>query len=196
MANKERVRNLYKALLGREPDKNGLSYWTRVAENKGFNEVIKGFSKSKEVREKFEGKSPQEIIRTIYLNAFGREPDASGMKFWFDVAKTKSSDPAYLADAITQGARGSDILRLKSPVKKVPDFTSQKIKLPNLITYDQYINKLKGETTEKIPGETLLTATSETTISPQEEDEKAKKIKLALMAGLGLTILALILKRR
>lgn len=171
MTAEEKVRALYKTLLGREPDKAGLNYWVNIAKKRGFNEVVKNFANSEEVKRKVGNKPPQEIIKHIYRNAFGRNPDPSGMKFWFNVAKTKSANPAFLASAIISGARGKDAEKLRAMLRKseqraISKPTQQEIPRPkkekkhedinkiisdimskavesNLMTYEQYTNMLK-----------------------------------------------------
>jgi len=255
MTVEQKVRNLYKALLGREPDPSGFKYWVNVAKTKGFNEVVKNFANSSEVKRKLGGKSIQEVIRHIYRNAFGREPDAGGMKFWFNIARTKSFNPAFLAAAITEGARGSDVERLRMPAGatrtsagsarsiSTPAYHEETVSQPsassimselvkvfeesmrraseqqraakpkfaaaaeegyvksmlpsmvskppggNLMTYEQYLDKLRPPL-EKQAAETFAAYEGE------EESEREKKIKYALIAGLGLLTLAMILNRR
>ena len=234
MTVEEKVKALYKTLLGREPDKSGFNYWVNIAKKKGFNEVVKNFANSEEVKRKLGNKPPQEIIKHVYRNAFGRNPDPSGMKFWFNVARTKSSNPVFLAFAIISGARGNDAERLRMMLKEsehkaISETIQQKVSKPkkeekhediskiisdimskaaesNLMTYEQYTNMLKentsiSETQEKQNVMPYMQLQRQQEFK-KEDKEKAKKeegsenIKIVLTAGLGLLALALLLNRR
>ena len=79
---KKFVNYLYKNIMDREPDANGLDYWS--------NEFFKGVeSTQKAVKfffqsDEFKNKelSDEEFITILYKTIFQREPDEEGKKFW------------------------------------------------------------------------------------------------------------------
>ena len=77
--------DLYVAFFGRAPDVAGLEYWQQRKLEKGdsFTLISQEFAWSQEAQRLF----PQEVsnrdfVQTIYRNAFGREPEASGWDYW------------------------------------------------------------------------------------------------------------------
>jgi uncharacterized repeat protein (TIGR01451 family) len=72
------VHNLYRELLGREPDSTGNSYWVSyLAQHNnagGQAQVIQGFLNSPEYAAHY--------ITTVYKVILGRAPDAAGLQYW------------------------------------------------------------------------------------------------------------------
>ncbi|HVX12146.1 MAG TPA: DUF4214 domain-containing protein [Pirellulales bacterium] len=72
------VQNLYRELLGREPDANGEAYWVGVLQQNdtaaGRQAVIQAFMNSQEYKEHY--------VTTLYEVFLGRAPDANGLAFW------------------------------------------------------------------------------------------------------------------
>jgi uncharacterized repeat protein (TIGR01451 family) len=72
------VHNLYRELLGREPDSAGQTYWvsylTAHNNSTGRDAVITGFLNSPEYAIHY--------ITTLYVTLLGRAPDAPGLQFW------------------------------------------------------------------------------------------------------------------
>src|SRR5487761_738099 len=74
------VHNLYRELLGREPDAAGLSFWTNYLQqhnsSAGRLQVVQSFFDSPEYKSHF--------VTVLYEVFLGRAPDASGLQFWTD----------------------------------------------------------------------------------------------------------------
>jgi uncharacterized repeat protein (TIGR01451 family) len=72
------VQNLYRELLGREPDTSGDDFWvsylTEHNNAAGQSQVIQGFLDSPEYA--------QHYVTTLYNVILGRAPDAGGLQFW------------------------------------------------------------------------------------------------------------------
>ncbi len=80
-----RLTDLYLAFFGRAPDVSGLEYWQEQLLEKGrdFATISKDFAWSTEAQALFPpAASNREFVRTVYLNCFGREPDAGGWDYW------------------------------------------------------------------------------------------------------------------
>jgi hypothetical protein len=76
------VQNLYRELLGREPDSAGQAYWLGVLGSNGSNaavraQVIRSFLYSLEFETHF--------VTAIYEDFLGRAPDAPGLQFYVGV---------------------------------------------------------------------------------------------------------------
>jgi len=77
------VARLYKAALDREPDADGLKYWTRQLATKkqtAAQAITFILIESKEFNEK--GLSDDEFLVTVYGAFFNRAADASGFAYW------------------------------------------------------------------------------------------------------------------
>jgi hypothetical protein len=68
------VSNLYRELMGREPDQAGFSFWASVAAGGNREEVIRGFLDSLEYRIHF--------VTTVYETFLNRAPDPGGLQFF------------------------------------------------------------------------------------------------------------------
>ncbi|MGH7139398.1 MAG: DUF4214 domain-containing protein, partial [Pirellulales bacterium] len=79
------IQNLYRELLGREPEAEGATFWNAYLEEhdnaNGREQAIAAFLNSPEYKEHY--------ITVLYDVFLGRAPDASGLQFWVD----KMGDP-------------------------------------------------------------------------------------------------------
>ena len=76
------VNRLYKLLLGRAGEPQGLEYWCRllIEKERTGSQVAKGFVESKELGQR--GLSDSEYVTLLYRSILGREPDSKGMEDW------------------------------------------------------------------------------------------------------------------
>jgi len=79
---KEDISNLYKDILGRDPDPDGLAWW--VSAPASIEEIKAEFLKSDEYKLKVR---TDDIIK-IYDEILGRAPDAEGLKWWVESPAT------------------------------------------------------------------------------------------------------------
>ncbi|MBO7450314.1 MAG: DUF4214 domain-containing protein [Clostridiales bacterium] len=79
---REFVTRLYQVCLKRDPDNDGLNYWTGELKNKNQTgvAVASGFIFSSELQEK--SYSNEEYVKVMYDAFFGREADADGLNYW------------------------------------------------------------------------------------------------------------------
>lgn len=82
--NAGKMYRLYQAALNRTPDKEGLGFWLKAADDGGSLEgLAAGFTGSEEWARLYGRESTDELFLTnLYLNALHREPDAAGFAFW------------------------------------------------------------------------------------------------------------------
>jgi len=80
----EQVARLYTAVLGRNPDNNGLIYWLNDIEGNGtsIQDISGGFAGSDEYLARFGAQSDEEFINQLYNNILGRDADAAGYEYW------------------------------------------------------------------------------------------------------------------
>jgi len=99
------IQGIYIALLGRPADPAGLAFWE--AETKGgadTSDMIARLTGTDEYQALYEGKESPEIITAIYLNLFGREPDAAGLAYFVDRLAAGTLTLDKIAVAIFDGA--------------------------------------------------------------------------------------------
>ncbi|MEA2019427.1 MAG: DUF4214 domain-containing protein [Campylobacterota bacterium] len=82
----ESVARLYNALLGRNPDNDGLMYWLNdVNSNDNSIQGISGaFAGSEEYLARFGAQSNEAFINQLYNNILQRDADQAGYDYWMD----------------------------------------------------------------------------------------------------------------
>jgi len=71
----EQISNLYRNVLGREPDVDGLAWW--VSTTTPIEEIRREFIKAPEA---IAVKALQ--VAKLFYDVLGREPDIEGFKYW------------------------------------------------------------------------------------------------------------------
>ncbi len=115
-AYEERVLSAYIAYYGRPADTGGLSYWQGQLAGAGGNldAIIDAFGNSPEYQQRFGSMSSRELIRNLYQQLYGRDPDEAGWffyEFWLD---SGVSSLASIAMGIHDGTEGEDIAVLEN----------------------------------------------------------------------------------
>lgn len=79
------VHRLYRAVMTRDADPAGLSYWWRVRETHGIEAVAGAFLGSDEFALRYGANASDErFVDLLYRNALGRSADPGGRAFWLD----------------------------------------------------------------------------------------------------------------
>ena len=103
------VQKMYIGFYGRAADVDGLAYWAGIlGDNTDTTAIRESFSSSTESVSLFGGKTDSATVTAIYLQTFGRNPDASGLKFYKDALATNTMTKAEIAANILDGATGND----------------------------------------------------------------------------------------
>ena len=86
------VKRLYKYVLNREAETDGLNYWTDelYSFRQSGAEVAQGFIFSKEFIDR--KTTDEEFVTILYNTFFGREPDTDGFNFWVNSLKNGTND--------------------------------------------------------------------------------------------------------
>ena len=95
------VTRLYKVMLGREPDPEGLKGWTEALKSGKVSaaEIVRGFACGEEFILKYQTNAA--IVRALYLAMLDREPDPEGLDAWANVLATNP------VEAVIKGLCGS-----------------------------------------------------------------------------------------
>jgi PKD repeat protein len=83
-ANVDATARLYKALLGRTPDRSGLSFWIRRRRAGTWTLVrmADNFAGSSEFKRKYGTLTNRQYVTRIYTDVLGRTADRSGVDYW------------------------------------------------------------------------------------------------------------------
>lgn len=86
IAEEQQVARLYTAVLGRNPDNNGLVYWLNDMDTHGtsIQDISAGFAGSEEYLARFGAQSDADFINQLYNNILGRDADQAGYNYWMD----------------------------------------------------------------------------------------------------------------
>lgn len=77
------VAALYHAAFGRTGEEGGIQYWFDLAsQGYSLNQIAHGFTISPEFLGGAAGKSDTQFVTDLYVNLFGRAPDAAGLVYW------------------------------------------------------------------------------------------------------------------
>ena len=88
------IARLYKAVLGRTPELDGLRYWDAQADHGATEaQMANLFATSPEFNSRFPGASDVDFVSLVYLNTLGRAPDQDGQTFWLN----------HLSQGLTRG---------------------------------------------------------------------------------------------
>lgn len=121
------VQQLYIAYFGRPADPIGQNYWaTQIdAANGSIASVIAGFSASTESAALFGNKSSIDKVTAIYLNAFGRAPEAAGLAYWVAQLDSGKVSQAQASWTIQQSAGPGDAAAVQNKLTAATAFTAQ-----------------------------------------------------------------------
>lgn len=86
------ITELYQAVLGREPDREGLAFWTDATRRHNREWTAMTFINSSESRRR--------RVRVLYRDLLGRQPDAGGLTYWSGVL-LRTGDDVGLAVELT-----------------------------------------------------------------------------------------------
>lgn len=109
----EPVARLYQAYFLRLPDPGGLRYWTgKIEKGATLASVSRQFSLSPEFVRRYQGQDHRTFVTNLYLNAYGRAGDVSGIDFWSNRLDTGRITRFNL---VTQFAQAPEAVRKAAP---------------------------------------------------------------------------------
>src|SRR5580765_7216079 len=80
----DNVMRAYVAYYGRPADIAGLVYWAdrMAAEGGSLNSIIAAFGTSKEFTDRYGGLGNTQLVKGIYRQLFGRDPETAGLNYY------------------------------------------------------------------------------------------------------------------
>ncbi|WP_417420259.1 DUF4214 domain-containing protein [Halomonas sp.] len=106
--NLDLAQTLYVAYYGRPADKAGLEFWADEIEASGAAAVVSVFGNSEEYVARFGDHSSEELVNSIYQQAFNRDADEGGLAFYTEKLESGELDLASIALTIVENAANDD----------------------------------------------------------------------------------------
>lgn len=123
----DNVQRVYIAYYGRPADLGGLDFWVMQLQEAGGNlsEIIDSFANSPEFDTRFGGLTNSQLIDNIYLQIFGREPDAEGKQFFLDSLEAGTRTLQTITLDILNGAQNEDAVIIANKLAVSRRFTDR-----------------------------------------------------------------------
>lgn len=92
------VYRLYQSIMAREPDVEGIRWWTeQIEQGKALSQVVEAFLAARNDTNQFMGISNNSLwLDTLYQQVMGRNADSGGKAYWLNRLETGSSKAEVL----------------------------------------------------------------------------------------------------
>lgn len=122
----DQVQKLYIAYFGRPADPAGLNFWAQNIDAAGgnFDSAIAGFSSSAESKTLYASKDTSQLVTSIYLALFNRNPEPAGLAFWVGQIDSNTLSGARAAYEILNSAAPGDAVPIANKVAAANAFTA------------------------------------------------------------------------
>jgi hypothetical protein len=115
---------LFVALFGRPADPAGVSYFEDLTRKGADFSAVDAVSSQQEYADRFSGLSEKAKVALIYQTLFDRAPEAAGLTYWVGQLQGEKLNPATLAIAILDGAKGVDLSNANAKIAAADLFSS------------------------------------------------------------------------
>ena len=121
----KQIQRLYITYYGRAADTAGLAHWALELEKAGGNilKIVNAFGNSPEYLSLVDDLSEEELINSLFQQAFGRDANDEGLKYYQWRLDTGLSTIPEVAASIAAGAQGEDAEALELRVEIAQLFT-------------------------------------------------------------------------
>ena len=149
------INGLYVAYFDRAADPEGLQFWIDQLDNgRDFTTISQDFATSVEAKSIYSflaapddvvSASPAAFITSIYMNLFGRAPEADGLAFWTEVLANGSVTPGDMVEAIMLGAQDTvvdgevinDKTTIENKIACAQEWTERAAEMPGFVFDDK-----------------------------------------------------------
>jgi hypothetical protein len=128
------IQTLYVAYFNRPADPLGLQAWLNTGASVAT--IAAGFSGSDEYKATYAGKTPLDLVNTIYLNLFGRPAETAGLLFWAARLQAGQDTFANIVVTIAGAAQNDDLVAINNKVAAATAFTESLDTASDLLGYD------------------------------------------------------------
>jgi CSLREA domain-containing protein len=121
----DNVMRAYIAYYGRPADSGGLDYWAgRLSKAGGnLNEIMADFGVSKEFTDRYGSLSSTDLVKSIYRQLFGRDPEQGGLDYWVGELTSGRKTLQSITLDVLFGASGSDASIVSNRLTVAKSFT-------------------------------------------------------------------------
>lgn len=116
------IQTLYVAYFNRPADPLGLQAW--LNQGSSMASIANGFSASQEYKDTYGGKSPLDLVDSIYMNLFGRHAEAAGLVYWAGKLQAGTETFASIVLTIAGAAQNDDLVAVNNKVAAAAAFTA------------------------------------------------------------------------
>jgi hypothetical protein len=128
------LQTLYVAYFNRPADPLGLQAWLNTGAS--IATVAAGFSGSDEYKATYAGKSPLDLVNSIYNNLFGRDAEAAGLTYWAGKLIAGTESFASIVLTIANSAQNDDLVAINNKVAAATAFTTSLDTAADIRGYD------------------------------------------------------------
>ena len=123
---------LYVTYFGHAPDPTGLDYWVGQGKaNVSLETIADAFGSAQESKTRYPYlafpniSDPTAFVKSIYVNAFGRQPEAGGLDYFVNQLNTQGASiaPTFILTVLLN-AQGTDRIALQNKVTIATQFTN------------------------------------------------------------------------
>ena len=116
--NENQVVDAYIAYYGRPADAGGLTYWADRLRREGrLTSIIDSFGDSQEFTSRYGGLGSEQLVRNLYLQLFGRQPDGWAWITGLMSSKVAEKSLQSISLDILAGARNTDQQIIKTEIR-------------------------------------------------------------------------------
>ncbi len=109
------VVDAYIAYYGRPADAGGLAYWSdRLQRERRLTSIIDSFGDSEEFTSRYGNLGSEQLVRNLYLQLFGRQPDGPGLDYWVGEFESGRKSLQSISLDILAGAQNADRLIIEN----------------------------------------------------------------------------------
>lgn len=121
------VQSVYIAYYRRAADAAGLDFWAAglTAQDGSLDAIIDAFANSEEATSRFGDLTDEELVDSLYLDLFRREPDEAGREFYLEALANGETTIARVALDMLNGATGDDAIIIANKLEVAQYFTDQ-----------------------------------------------------------------------
>ncbi|MCU6496671.1 DUF4214 domain-containing protein [Rugamonas sp. A1-17] len=128
------LQTLYVAYFNRPADPLGLQAWLNTGASVAT--IAAGFSGSDEYKATYAGKSPLDLVNSIYNNLFGRDAEAAGLTYWAGKLIAGTETFASIVLTIANSAQNDDLVAINNKVAAATAFTTSLDTAADIRGYD------------------------------------------------------------
>lgn len=128
------LQTLYVAYFNRPADPLGLQAWLNTGASVAT--IAAGFSGSDEYKATYAGKTPLDLVDSIYWNLFGRHAEAAGLTYWAGKLIAGTETFASIVLTIANSAQNDDLVAITNKVNAATAFTTSLDTAADIRGYD------------------------------------------------------------